>query len=477
MVLPMIGKRWAQCLREPHNSAWAEVLIDIAAEFPERDRAPDPAAMAAWFSRRAESVIKLRVTRGGGSHKLPAGMMGEILTSQAASLRELYLTGWAVAVSSADLAALGALTQLQQLTIHAPESTFSDKGWREHVPTVITALSQLPALQMVDCGRNAHFAPTAGQLAALQSPTLTRLVWGIIGSPGYSTLSLVALPALFSCTLTYWDSFGGGQLQVTAASFSGAPALKRLVLWKGGHFYCEQRKRLQLSPRCFSDLSALEDLALVKSRLTEIPAGLGQTLRRLDLSDNVGLQLAPGCFSGLSTLEELNLNGCGLTAVPAVPLSEVGRTLRRLDLGWNFHLKLEPHCFNGLRVLEQLDLRCCRLKAVPTEAFSGVGRTLRRLNLAMCAMGFNESLQLEPHCFSSLVVLEELDLSDCSLKTVPAEALSGLGRTLRRLDLSGNRELQPAPGCFSGLSALEELDLSGTAGRLGKPRSLNRIWC
>ena len=39
-------------------------------------------------------------------------------------------------------------------------------------------------------------------------------------------------------------------------------------------------------------------------------------MRRLDLTMNKDLQLTPRCFSDLSVLEELKLSWCDLTAVP-----------------------------------------------------------------------------------------------------------------------------------------------------------------
>ena len=129
--------------------------------------------------------------------------------------------------------------------------------------------------------------------------------------------------------------------------------------------------------------------------------------------------------------------------------------MRRLNLSLNWGLQLAPRCFSGLRALKELDLSSGGLTAVPSEVLSGVGRTLRRLDLS------RNVLQLAPRCFSGLSALEQLDLSVCRLTAVPDESVPGVARTLRRLHLCSNRDLQLAPRCFSGLSVLEELGLIG----------------
>jgi hypothetical protein len=105
---------------------------------------------------------------------------------------------------------------------------------------------------------------------------------------------------------------------------------------------------------------------------------------------------------------------------------------------------------------EDLNLYCCGLTEIPA-ALSGVGRTLRRLDLS-----YNPQLQLAPSCFSGISMLEDLKLRYCFLTAIPA-ALSGVRRTLRRLDLRDNPQLQiDQAGCDTllALQVLESLDLT-----------------
>lgn len=73
-------------------------------------------------------------------------------------------------------------------------------------------------------------------------------------------------------------------------------------------------------------------------------------------------------------------------------------------------------------------------------------------------------LQLAPCCFSGLSRLEELDLSDCGAAAIPA-ALSEVGSTLRKLDLSSNDGLQIDPAgrdILLALPLLQSIDLRAT---------------
>lgn len=166
-LLPVLSKRWSGLLQGP-DPAWSEVTIDTNAEFP-ADPA-DPAdseesygsddsdaddignplqkrintpAMVAWFSRREGSVNTLRVH--GYKQRLPESLMMAVLTSQAASLRELDISLAAAKVSSADLPVLVALTGLESLKMWLPDLQ-SLPGWDDHSAAFIGVLSQLPAL-------------------------------------------------------------------------------------------------------------------------------------------------------------------------------------------------------------------------------------------------------------------------------------------------------------------------------------------
>lgn len=290
--------------------------------------------------------------------------------------RVLHLASPAAALGSFHITALANLTALQKLTIQLPPHGEAS-WWADPAAALISALSKLPALQLLELsgspGAPSEAMPTVVKLAALQASSLTALSCSLASPPG-GTLALNALPALESCELT-WVPDEDSDIVVTGASFSGA-------------------------------------------------AGITQ----LTLSGNGVLRLAPHCFSGLSKLAELYLSVSGRTLISAVTLSGVGRSLRRLDLSLSSNLQLPVDCLSGLSGLEELSLSFCGLKAVPA-ALSGVASTLRRLILAE-----NPELQLQPKCFAGLEALRELDLSDCGLGLVTEAMLSGLGG-LQRLEM------------------------------------------
>lgn len=407
----MLGRRWAGLLQGP-SPVWAELEILTNDEFSE-EKPPDAFAMVGWFSRRAGSVRALQMT--GNWPKLPATLLTAVLMSQAASLRHLELDVDAVKLSGADLAVLVALTGLESLTIRPPEEADPVAGWDDHAAAAIAAVSQLPAPKELDfsCAWNGSFKtmPTADQLAALQSRSLTSVILSMSSSRD-GTLLLGALPALESCMLDL-AAREGHVLHVTAESFRGAPGLTNL------------------------DVSA-------------------------------EIQLAPRCFSGLSRLDELYLHGCELKSVP-VGLSVLGRTLRRLAFTKNPDMHMPPHCLNGLSMLTQLKLRYCELARVPADALSGVQRSLRQLDLSC-----NPGMCIGSSSFSGLAVLEDITIRYCELKQVPM-ALSAVQRTLRRLDLGGNDDLQINQAGFDTLlpmPVLDWLDLTSTTGKYNGRRSV-----
>ena len=77
-VLSVLSKRWAGLLQAP-GPAWADVVINTAAEFPPGARL-DSQSMMAWFSRREGSIIVLEVA--GDMQRLPAAVIETIYLSQ-----------------------------------------------------------------------------------------------------------------------------------------------------------------------------------------------------------------------------------------------------------------------------------------------------------------------------------------------------------------------------------------------------------
>ena len=297
--MPVLSKRLAWLLQGP-GPAWAEVLIEASKEFP-GDMVPDTGAMAVWFSRRAGSVTLLRII--DVTPKLSAALLATVLTTQSASLRQLEIFIHPSVISAADVAVLVALPALEQLSISLRGGDVA--GWRDR-GTIIKTVSRLPALKaFIFHPTNTRQLPAAVELAALQSPSLTRLKLYITTRRDDEVMIFGALPALVSCELRWFSSTDARTVQVTPASFRGAPGLIGLSLSSesGQGFEMQQ---LQLAPSCFKSLSRLAALSLVKCGLTAVPAALvaaKQTLERLDLGGNPELQLDQ---AGVDTLLQLS---------------------------------------------------------------------------------------------------------------------------------------------------------------------------
>lgn len=105
-------------------------------------------------------------------------------------------------------------------------------------------------------------------------------------------------------------------------------------------------------------------------------------------------------------------------ALHVTPISFSGATgLTRLQFRGQEKVQLAPHCLRSLSSLAELSLHGCGLTSVPA-ALSGVGRTLRRLELSE-----NCGMLLSEHCLSALCELQELKLPSCGLTAVTEAAL------------------------------------------------------
>lgn len=298
----MLSKRWSRLLQRP-DTAWAAVTIATDGEFPE-EVAPDAAAMAACFGRRAGSVQGLRVI--GSQPKMTGSLLATVTATQYASLRTLELDLEAASISGPDLAVLAGATFLQTLTIHLPMGT-RVPCWVDHAASLIATVSRLPALRRLELDAFQSTAdemqPTVSQLAALCSPSLSHLDTAMTSTPD-GIFILSGLPALTSCA-TMWTPFEGHVLHLTPFSFSEATGLTKLTF--------TDHRQLQLTPHCFDSLSMLVYLSLDNCGLTAVPAalsGVQDTLKTLDLRRNAELQIGQAGFEtllALPALEQIDL--------------------------------------------------------------------------------------------------------------------------------------------------------------------------
>ena len=117
---------------------------------------------------------------------------------------------------------------------------------------------------------------------------------------------------------------------------------------------------------------------------------------------------------------------------------------------------LEPSGFSSLNLLEDLVIDGCALESVPSDAFQGLV-SLKRLTVSTRNLSV---LKIQSDSFSHLSSLEELDLSENSIREFPAGEICSLAN-LRHLNLSSNQIGGVADLGRGCLPSLELLDLSG----------------
>ncbi|XP_071445931.1 toll-like receptor Tollo [Hetaerina americana] len=199
---------------------------------------------------------------------------------------------------------------------------------------------------------------------------------------------------------------------------------------------------------------------------------------RLECSDALFFQssLRTDSFRALTFLRTLSIEYCKLGSLPAGAFRGLTRlrrlTLRTHNADWSaLALDVEKGAFSAsdLPRLTHLDLSENNLWSLPPSVFCPLP-LLRTLNLTKNRLrdvtpfkftapegpGNPSSILDIPHCGARLQVL---DLSNNSVESLPAGALSGLSR-LRELRLEGNALSFVADGAFQGLTSLAVLRLS-----------------
>ncbi|VDD77726.1 unnamed protein product [Mesocestoides corti] len=246
----------------------------------------------------------------------------------------------------------------------------------------------------------------------------------------------------------------------------------------------------------FNGLPNLESLHITGDRsLGALPdgvfAGLGASLRQLNLSANALTALTGAEFAGLgsqnSRLDEVDLSNNRMRDL-AAGCFQAFRRVRRLNLEGNLIAELRPDVFTGLEFLEELNLRSNPIDVIIGGTFgslsklrklfiSGVGSTTSLAALTPGMLyGLHALRQLEfsnlgiatinVETFMEMRQLQELDLSGNLLTEVPQLAFKRMvlaQRTARfqRLNLSNNRIICLPDGSFSDFPQLKYLDLSG----------------
>lgn len=175
-------------------------------------------------------------------------------------------------------------------------------------------------------------------------------------------------------------------------------------------------------------------------------------------------------LSALRNLNNLTIEFCKIRYVPSMVLQGL-RNLRILSLrthnsDWNpMNLELHPECFRGLTELQDLDLSDNNIWSLPTEVFCPL-YSLKYLNLTknrltdIAQLGFagygSGSSTPGKACNTGL---EVLDLSHNDISTLPDNGLSAL-RSLTQLHLQENLLIAIADRALAGLQSLNVLNIS-----------------
>ncbi|NWS98649.1 VASN protein, partial [Mionectes macconnelli] len=213
--------------------------------------------------------------------------------------------------------------------------------------------------------------------------------------------------------------FENGITTLSEDSFAGLPALQLLDL--------SQNKITSIQKNIFQPLTELVNLDLSSNQLQEITNETFHGLRlleRLYLQRNRIQHIHTAAFDTLENLLELKLQNNQLRAVPPLDLPN----LLLLDISWNKIPTIAPGAFHAVNI----------------ESLKIAGLGLTSLN--------EELFQVQNN-------LHELDVSDNLLERVPA-VLRRLG-SLTRLSLAGNARISQLPADnFQSLHNLQELDIS-----------------
>uniref|UniRef100_A0A672TXE3 Vasorin n=1 Tax=Strigops habroptila TaxID=2489341 RepID=A0A672TXE3_STRHB len=213
--------------------------------------------------------------------------------------------------------------------------------------------------------------------------------------------------------------FENGITTLSEDSFVGLPTLQLLDL--------SQNKITTIQKNIFQPLTELVNLDLSSNQLQEITNETFHGLRlleRLYLQRNRIQHIHAAAFDTLENLLELKLQNNQLWAVPPLDLPN----LLLLDISWNKIPAIAPGAFHAVNI-ESLKI-------------AGLGLT-----------SLNEEL------FQAQNNLHELDVSDNLLERVPT-VLRRLG-SLTKLSLAGNARISQLPAeDFHNLHNLQELDIS-----------------
>ncbi|XP_057330247.1 protein artichoke-like [Microplitis mediator] len=200
---------------------------------------------------------------------------------------------------------------------------------------------------------------------------------------------------------------------------------------------------------------SLESLAIVSSRLTQVPQKSLAELHKLaalDLENNLIQDLPSYCFWGLKLLK-LSLKGNMISKISEHSYAGLEATLSDLDLSEN---KLNLFPMSALRRLENLaTLRLAwnEISQLPDDGYS------RLSGLLILDLSSNNFDELTFDCFAPCPYLQTLSLYYNSIETVHKDAFISL-TDLESIDLSHNKIVFLDTSTFKSNPRLRNIELS-----------------
>ncbi|KAF3846742.1 hypothetical protein F7725_003820 [Dissostichus mawsoni] len=227
----------------------------------------------------------------------------------------------------------------------------------------------------------------------------------------------------------------------------GFPAKTQMLDLRSNHFH-------HLPANSFPGTSQVVSLHLEFCKIHEIEGGAFRGMKSLFylyLSENDITSLDPGAFSGAPKLNYLHLEGNRLLQFPGSALALLP-SLFVLHLERNAISKLEPA---GLLSSKTPKLR--ELYLTNNTITSVAKGALDSAFLGTLHLDSNQLKEIPIHALSRAANLEELNLSQNSIRYMSLDALRGLGPGLKALTVRGN-QLTELPD-LSPLTGLEVVDL------------------
>ena len=312
-VLPLVNKRWARVMKTS-TLVWDSACFDAWDIVVQRREgrglvvcSVDLAVMTAWFHARPGRFTDLGLKTAHSTAQLPSGLTPILLSTQAASLRQLSLDVTACGFPGHELEILTVISGLTALDVHLIGCGLDDYG-----AAIFRAASSLTALQHLELSyvpdpgtkqplpQGKFHMPRCWELSKLRSQSLHTL--SVAMTSGH-VLRLAGLVSLRECHLL-GDNRDDGVLRIDLSSFASCVKLEELTL--------HHHEKLSLELGCFDALPALTSLTLTDCGLTSVPLAVAPltTLVVLNLSRNMCLDVDKAdtaLLRGLTLLRALDL--------------------------------------------------------------------------------------------------------------------------------------------------------------------------